>query len=289
MKDFFKFFKVPLIIFAVVAVVFGGVTLIRVLSHQYTRGNTTCTETERVFDYADVLTDEEESDLRTLIDKKQDEVGCDIIIVTLNESLEEYAKQYDSSAYGSDYVMIYADNFYDEHAFGYDEAYGDGVLFLDNKFRETSTGKVYDWMSTSGRAEDKYSMSMIDDILYATEDYIDTNDFKAYSTFVNQFARDMSGKSADSVGVFIPFMISLVVAVVFLLVNIVPKKGKKTTTARTFVDNQKMNLNTDTFLRKTVTQRHIDTSSSGGSGHSGGGGHHTSSGGHSHGGGGHSR
>ena len=38
------------------------------------------------------------------------------------------------------YTMVYADNFYDEHQFGYDRPYGDGVLMLDNWYREADGG-----------------------------------------------------------------------------------------------------------------------------------------------------
>ena len=71
------------------------------------------------------------------------------------------------------------------------------------------------------------------------------------------------------------------------------KEGKNTTTATTYIAGGKpvMNLQRDDFIRKHVSQRRIQTSSSSSGSRSGGGygGAHHSSGGHSHGGGSHRR
>ena len=58
------------------------------------------------------------------------------------------------------------------------------------------------------------------------------------------------------------------------------KKGKKTTTANTYVAGRQpvFRVSQDRFLRKNVTSRRIQSSSGGGGGggrsHGGGGGHH---------------
>ena len=44
--------------------------------------------TERVYDYADVLTDEEEKDLREYIAKMEKRMHIDIVLVTINQSVE---------------------------------------------------------------------------------------------------------------------------------------------------------------------------------------------------------
>ena len=84
----------------------------------------------------------------------------------------------------------------------------------------------------------------------------------------------------------------LIVAIVFILVNLSGKEGKKTTRVDTYVaggGSPVFKVNENRFIRKTVTKRHIDRDSGGGGRSGGGGGHHISSGGHSHGGGGRSR
>lgn len=297
MKEYFRFFSIPFAVVGILAVVTLVVTLVK--NEPVTAsasGNTQRTTTERVFDYADKLTDAEEDKLRAQIEEAEQKTQCDIVVVTLNESLVEYAAQYESiigPVDTSECVMVYADNFYDEHMFGYDEAYGDGVLFLDNWYREAD-GYVYSWMSTCGKAEDRYSSAMIDNLLDDALCNVDEDPYGAYSKMVTIFVRDMTGGTdSNAAGVLKPLYIvigAIVIAVVFLIVNWSSKKGKRTTTDRTYVvgGNPVFRRREDRFLYKNVTKHKIEKSSSSGGG-GGGGGHHMSSGGHSHGGGGHRR
>lgn len=306
MKQWFKHFKILFIICGVIILAFLVVLVPEYLqkkkavSAPIERVNKICTEKERVFDYADVLTDEEENSLRQLIAEKEKITCCDIVLLTMNESLEEYAKAYDSSAYGDEWAMIKADNFYDENGFGWNKYVesddGDGVILLDNWFRE-SDGKIHTWFSTSGRAEERYSTYMINHLLDEVYKYIEDDPYKAYKAYVETFAKDMTSSGVDGsasdaeIPWILVFVIPLIAAVVYALLHLSGKEGKRTTAATTYLEGNQPNFKVkeDRYLRKTVTQRHIDRSSGSGGGHSGGGGHHTSSGGHSHGGGGHSR
>jgi len=266
------------------------------------RVNKVCTETERVFDFADVLTDWEEDEIRKLIAIREKQTQCDIVLVVMNESLEEYSKSYFPDSYGIEWTMIKADNFYDEHGFGWnkyvEEDDGDGVLLLDNWYRE-SDGKVHTWLSTSGVAEERFSDLRINRVLDAVYAYdIEEDPYEAYMAYVNAFYNEMqiaTGAKAD-VDIEYPwavvFIIPLVVAVIFILVNLSGKEGKKTTSVNTYVaggGSPVFKVNENRFIRKTVTKRHIDRDSGSGGRSGGGGGHHTSAGGHSHGGGGRSR
>lgn len=296
MKEYFRFFSIPFgllgilaVVTLVMSIVKGGPDVAAVAS-----GNTQRTTTERVFDYADKLTDAEEDKLREEIAEAEVKTQCDIVVVTLNESLVEYAAQYEDiigPVDTSECVMVYADNFYEEYKFGYNEAYGDGVLFLDNWYREAD-GYVYSWMSTSGRAEDAYSSSMIDELLTDSLYNVEADPYGAYSKMVKLFVNDMTGGSGSSAADLLkPLYIliaAVVIAVVFLAVNWSSKKGKRTTTDRTYVvgGNPTFRRREDRFLYKNVTKHKIEKSSSSSGG---GGGHHRSAGGRSHGGGGHRR
>lgn len=291
MKEYFHYFRYLFLTFGVVVAV--CIVLLVVFSNPNTvieRTNTECTTEERVFDYADVLTDEEENKLREQIAEREQQIGADIILVTLNESLKEYAREYDPYVTYDKFTMIYADNFYDEHKFGYNEPYGDGILLLDNIYREDD-GKIYTWLCTTGKVEAKYSNAMIDHILDVFYEDVDTNPYRAYSSFIDQFYDDMmdKGSAGNLMPWYMPFAVAVIVTAIFIAVNMTNRKGRKTTNQRSYVNGgqPRMKRKEDTFIRKSVTSRTIETSSSGGSG--GGGGHHTSSGGHSHGGGGHSR
>lgn len=292
MREYFRYFRFWFlalgIVIALWIAVFAGK---RMLSEETERTNTECVTEERVFDYADVLTEEEENRLREQIAKREKQTASDIVIVTLNESLKDYARTFDPYADYSEFTMIYADNFYDEGKFGYNKPVGDGVLLLDNIYREDD-GKVYTWLCTTGKVEDRYSVGMIDSILDLFYEYVDTDPYRAYSEFVDRFYRDMTGKENLEIPWYMVPFAAMAATVIFIVVNLSSAKGRKTTTTRSYVNGGKPDIRRkeDIFIRKNVTSRTIETSSSSGGGHSGGGGgHHTSSGGHSHGGGGHSR
>jgi len=273
MREYLRFFRIPFILVGILAVV---TIVVAVAGSGKTTAvsastNTERTTTERVFDYADKLSEAEEDALRSLIAEVETETKCDIVLVTLNESLVEYAAQYEAQigpVPTSQCVMVYADNFYDEHKFGYDMAHGDGVLFLDNWYREAD-GWVYNWLSTSGNAETRYSTAMIDNVINDVNDRVEDDPYAAYVSYVENVRRDMTGGSMSSsslVMILQPHYIliaALVIAVIFLLVNWSSKKGKRTTTDRTYVvgGNPTFRRREDRFLYKNVTKRKIEKSS----------------------------
>lgn len=290
-RKFFYYFRFYFIVIAILIVVriFMG-TKEEIV---YTRTNQGCLTSERVFDYADVLEDEEEEKLRALIAEKESETGCDIVLVTLNESLEEYAKRYEAQLgyiEPSRYVMVYADNFYDENNFGFDKVHGDGVILLDNWYREAD-GRVYSWLGTCGRAETRFSSGMIDSLLDDALEDVDSDPYGAYREYVELFAKMMNQDRGVHIPVWAVLLLSGIITAVFLFAHLTENKGKKTVDEKTYLaqeDNIRMKRKEDIFLRKSVTRRKIATDNGGSSG-GGGGGHHVSSGGVSHGGGGHSR
>ncbi|MBQ6886238.1 MAG: TPM domain-containing protein [Lachnospiraceae bacterium] len=293
MKEYFRYFRFLFIAFAAVFVIWifcvGG-KMLSGGNQGIERTNTECTTEERVFDYGNVLTDEEENKLREQIAEREKQAGIDIVLVTLNESLKEYARGYDSNVSYDKFVMIYADNFYDEHKFGYNKPIGDGVLLLDNIYREDD-GKVYTWMCTTGKAEIVYSSAMIDHALDVFYEYVDTDPYRAYKNFVDQVYADMRmDGNAVVMPWYMPIALAFIATIVFIIVNLANRKGRRTTNQRSYVNGgqPRIRRKEDAFIRKSVTSRTIETSS-GGSGGGGGGGHHTSSSGASHGGGGHSR
>lgn len=292
MKRFLKRFRFCLIILGALAVFYFALTGIHSLTgslRNSERQNAECTTKERVFDQADVLSDEEEEKLRKLIAKRERQTGCDIVLVTLNESLRDYAYERQEYVSAEKYVMLYADDFYDEHLFGYDKPQGNGVLLLDNLYREDD-GYAYSWLCTTGKAEGKYTNSMIDHLLEKSYRWSKISPYQGYKAYVNQFYHDMNGFGLVNVNFSVPVLlvVSLVMAVVFVVVNTGSEAGRKTTSAKTYVKGGKVKMNhkEDRFIRKNVVQHRIQTNSGGG-GHGGGGGHHISSGGVSHGGGGH--
>lgn len=288
--SYFKFWFLAILLLAVLLVVLLAV---RGRESAAERTNQECDTQERVFDYADVLTVDQEEALRAVIAEQEKRTACDIVLVTLNESLADYAAAYEEELgylTPDRYTMVYADNFYDEHKFGYDRPYGDGVLLLDNWYREADGG-VYSWLSTCGRAEDRFSSSMIDSLLMEALANADQDPYGAYVKYVNLFAEMMteSGGIPD-IPVFAPLVLAVLGTVLFVESALRNHRGSKTVNLTTYVEGGKPELKRqeDIFLRKTVTKRHIERNTGSGGG-GGGGGHHTSSRGVSHGGGGHRR
>jgi len=290
MKQFLGYFKIPFIIIAVLAIICIGVRAVKGSDVQtYVWANTETDLNKNVFNYANNLSDDRVAELEKIISEVEDQIGCDIAVITLNETLSY--KGYDSQP--AQWVMEYADDFADQHMMGYDKAHGDSIVFIDNLYRE-DTGRVYSWISTSGRAMSTLTQSdcegIMDEALYYLDDYSESDDyFDAYSKVVQMLPRyfkSSAGMLANYLKPLYIILAALIISVIYILINWSSTAGEKTTNSNTYVKNGKplLKKRADLFLRKTVSKRKIETNS--GSGGSGG---HISSGGFSHGGGGHSR
>lgn len=275
MKLYFKkFWGLYLIIIIMLVIYLVGYSMEKMTGDTSERTNTECLTDERVFDYADKLTDEEEDALRELIAQREAQIGCDIVIVTLNEPVGT----------GMSDLMAYADDFYDNNKFGYNKPWGDGVLYVDNWYSYGDyNGDV--WLSTSGKAEDRYSVSMIDALIDDACEVVNQSPYKAYTRVVNDVYKTMRGGNVSFrlQPLTILFVAALITAM-YLILNLSAHKGKKTVDAYTYVAGgvPVANDSDDVFVTRHLTSRVLESGSGGG----GGGGHHTSSGGHSHGGGG---
>lgn len=269
MKKYLKHFCFLFIAVGVLLVIFIAVSVAAKPSAFYVRTN--AQEEERVFDFADKLTDEEEESLRELIAEREVQIGCDIVLVTI-----------DDPSIDSDYAMMnYADDFYDERKYGFNAPWGAGALYLDN------WANGYCWFSTCGIVEDRYSSQDIDNLIDEVCRTVNSDPYGAYRTYVESLSRKMSNKgTVGSIPTIYILGAAFIITLVYVIIGVVNNKGKKTTTANTYVAGGQplFHDRRDIFVTKHTTTRHIDRSSGGGGG--GGGGHHISSGGHSHGGGG---
>lgn len=305
-SDYLKHFKVLLIIIAVLAATYFILlfTVPKKENPYYESPNTERVYgSRRVFDYGNQLSDSEEAELEAYIAAAEHETLCDIVIVTLNRSLKgyepEYTANYTIPITPDKYVMVFADKFWEDNKFGYDAPQvldgttrtGDGVILVDNVYREEETGKIYTWMGTTGIAEETYSSSMIDYALDEFYYYVDDDYYRACTEFIDCVVDDMGYAETSFSGYYagpLPVVIAFLVALIYFLSNKKSKAGRNTVTPASYtVAEPKFPERQDIFLRKTVTKHYNPPTSSSGSG--GGGGHHSSGGGGSHGGGGHSR
>lgn len=292
-RQYLHFFRIWFIIVGVLLVATVLVVAAKKLIYAPGERRNTQAPAERVYDYADVLTDAEEEQLRELIAQKEAEISCDLVLVTMRQPVEgSEAKE----AYGYRYtdwtlnMRDIADDFYDNHFYGYNSPYGDGALILDNYYE----GQEGTHLATSGRIFEWFGNQEIDRALTYVDQYIDSDPCRAYSACINYIADEMSSGRGAVIAMFqmLALVVPIIVAGIFVATHLRSKEGKNTTTATTYIAGGKpvMNLQRDDFVRKHVSQRRIQTSSSsGGSGSGGRGGAHVSSGGHTHGGGSHRR
>ena len=100
----------------------------------------------KVFDDAGILTEQEEETLQQEIAATAEKLSLDVAVVTTEDA-------------GGKSAEAYAEDFYDDHGFGYERENGSGILFLidmDNR-------EVY--ISAAGVAQEMYTDRDVDRML----------------------------------------------------------------------------------------------------------------------------
>lgn len=244
--------------------------------------------TQKIYDYADILTDEEEALLKVKIDEYIEKYNIDMVLVSVR-------------SHSKSSTEAYADDFYDYNGFGIGSTY-DGVIFvLDYNF-----GNENMWMSTSGEGIKLYDDNRIDNILDVV--YEDYDYYELYSDFIDECSYYASlGVPSSNKDIYInengdlvykrsfPWLVSIIMSgiistIVLLILIHKNKMVKKALDANVYLNNETANITdrNDQFVTTHTTSVRINTSSSG-SGRVGGSSIHRSSSGRSHGGGGRSR
>ena len=286
-RQYLRYFRIWIVIIMILAAACAGLAAVKAGGRSVERTNMDA-PAERVYDYADVLTEEEEEKLRGHIDSVERRLGIDIVVLTIDYSVEgQDAKEQHGLRY-TDWernMQDIADDFWDQNRFGYDKGFeGNGVLLLPNWF----AGQNGEHISTSGSVERAFGISEINKVLDAVDMYYDTDPYKAYKAYVDKVEDLLSG-SVPSIPWMVVVVVPIFVAVVYAVSHLSQSKAQKTTAVNTYVAGGRPEFRdkTDSFIRKSVVSRTIQTSSgsSSGGGRSGGGGHHRSSSGASHGGG----
>lgn len=241
---------------------------------------------ERVYDYAEVLTAEEEEALRGHIAQMEEEARIHIVLVTVNLPVEgaevkQYGYRYTDWERN---MQDLADDFWDENHYGYNKGFnGDGVLLLHNWY----PGQNGEHLATSGKVEWAFGTEDIDQVLNAVDRYYETDPYRAYMAYIDGVC-ELYGWGRNGI---LPWAVILIlplaVAGIYATANLRQKKAANTTAVNAYVAGGRPVLTgkSDEFVRKTVVTRRIETNSGGSGG--GGGGHHHSRSGASHGGGSH--
>ena len=242
----------------------------------------------KIYDYRDLLSDNEENLLKEKIDEFIDTYQMDMVLVTVDE-------------HNSDSTEEYADDFYDYNGFGIGKHHDGLILVIDNNFEKENL-----WISTTGEAIrmfDDYRIDKILDVIYEEYDYYELFDkFIDECSYYANIGIPSSNKNTyiNSHGdlvyqrhfpILISIIISAIISTIVLLVLIHKNKMvKKATEANVYMNKDNININErqDQFITTHTTSVRINTSS-GGSGRIGGSSTHHGSSGISHGGGGRSR
>lgn len=278
-NQFLKYFRIWFLILGVLTVVFLVKAGFGFPGEQDSRGNNQAPE-ERVYDEADVLTEEEEQKLRKYIATCERTHHIDIVIWTMNHDMESLGDW--------DTVMTNtADDLYDVNNYGYDRVHGDGVLLLDNWYEDENGSQKGSALSTCGRMVrliDDYEREwVLDEIDYR----VDTNPYAAYKAYIDAVC-ELAEEGYGSVEIPMPLICfaPIIIAVGYALFHLKQSPAKDTVAPNAYVagGNPVMQACSDDFIRKNVVSRRIESNSGGGS-HSGGGSSHVSRSGVSHGGG----
>lgn len=237
---------------------------------------------EKIYDYAELLTDTEEKEVYQRISDFVSSSELDLAIVTINENNKGTAKEY-------------AQDFYDYNAFGTDTVHS-GILFLV----DMETREIY--MVTTGKAITMYDDARIDTIVSDIYTYFSDKEYaKGMTKFVTildnydklglpsnndtKYVIGSDGTLSRKIPWFI-FLVCPVLATIIVMAILIHKNRlvRKATSSKEYLkkDSVDIKLESDQFLGSNVTKIRIDhSSSSGGSSTSSG------SSGISHGGGGH--
>ena len=243
--------------------------------------------TEKVYDFADLLTDSEEKKLYQQATKFIKKTDLDLAIVTVSD--------YTKPRCDGDCTRTYADDFYDYNEFGIGSRHS-GVLFLV----DMKTRTIY--MTTTGDAMDMYSDYRIEQIMDAIyQDFSNQNYYTGITKFMtilenydtigiannkdsHYVISDDGSVVRDIPWLFLiggPLLITGIVMAIMISRN---KLVRVATSSREYLDKKTLQTNIvkDRFVHTHTSKTPIYHSS----GSSGGGGHSGSSG-VSHGGGGH--
>ncbi len=272
---------------------------------------------EHVYDFSEVLTDEEEQQLRTRINEFIQKNKMEIVIVTkelpYNDNIKSYCYNESTADLKEDeFNEEFAADFYDYNDFGIDYELYDGILLFRNTALDPCWNAMYYDMYPFGNAQLYFNEYRYDSILDGIYDELhEEHYFDGFMDFINRVDSYLaSGKPSDmeyyyvdeygylqkeKIPYSIPWipcagvsgLITLITMIILISKN---KMVKKATQASEYLNknSSKVTNRQDIFLH-SHTSSYTESSSSGGGG--GGGGHSShsgsSGGGHSSGGGRH--
>ena len=235
---------------------------------------------EKIYDFAELLTEEEEKQLYDKVKEFIANTNLDLAIVTINTNVKDSTQEY-------------ADDFYDYNDFSID-----GLAFVIDM-----QNRIF-YISTAGKAMLYYDDYRIEYILSALDQEMYNHEyFNACNTLISQLTEYYNHGFSDNADKYVvigtqiyrktPYLLLSIIAVASatigtLILALRNKKIKLATNSNDYFDNKSFEITKDTkeFISSNTSRVYIPPADSGGGGSSGGG-FHSGSSGASHGGGGH--
>ena len=234
---------------------------------------------DKIYDFADILSDEDEEELYDIVFKYIDDTKMDLAIVTIDNNVKSSTREY-------------ADDFYD-----YNDFKIDGVCYvIDMENREF-------YISTAGKGLMYYDNDRVELILSSMDDSMFNHNYKeSIDILVNRLTfyynygysnskyEIVDGKIVYKTPYVIFFGISFIFAfVVTLILSLRNKPVKLSRDSFSYLDKKSIKITNrnDSFIRTHTTSTYSPINHDSGSSGSSSGSFHSGSSGMSHGGGGH--
>lgn len=250
---YFRFWFIALAVLLVIAI-YGKVSDKKVSGE---RNNAEASK-ERVFDYADKLTDEEEATLSSYISEKEEIFKMDIALVLMNEDVE---KQGDWNRM----MKKMAEQIYTREKYGYDKVYGDGVLLLDNWYQDSKGSQKGSYLSLHGRAREVIDREERNKILDKIGSRIEQDPYSGYKMYVDQVCELSCSNHTGNwkVALITTLFIPIVITISYAWINVSACKSKKTATVYEYVNETDTTINDkrDVYVNKNVEKRVIQSNS----------------------------
>lgn len=241
---------------------------------------------EKIYDFADILSDEEEDEIYKYINEFINKTNMDMVFVSVDMSYTNDIKNEEFAA-----------DFYDYNDFGIDLEHYSGVLLLRNDYENDRYYNIY----TFGDAQLYFSFNRLENILdLIYSDFVNKNYEDGIMTFINEcdkyydkgIAHEYKNAYIDELGfikynyvvpvipcLLISLLITLIVMVILVKKN---KMVRKAINADEYLDKGSINysVKNDNFITSKTTSYTMSSSSGGsrggssGRGHSCGGGRH---------------
>ena len=248
---------------------------------------------EKVYDYADLLTDEEEEKLRNLAMDYIEKYKMDMALVTIDNNPYGVAERY---------TQEYAQDFYDYNDFGVGTKKDGVIVLIDMSSR-------YSYISTTGEAILIYDDARIENLHDYAYNYLSIREYyNAFESYVNKLSDYASSGVPESNKYYCidddgeyykckeaPKSVNwLITTISAFLGSLIPTaihtrkyKGiKLATNASTYLKTATITNQVDQFLTTYTSRTRRNSDYSGGGGHHGGSSISFGSSGRSHGGGG---